>query len=135
MKTLRAITAGALVWAMVFALFTVMSFIPVIKDSELQQNMMVYIFLIPFAAIGSVMYYKKGLKTTNGIIIGIIMAITGLVLDAAITVPFVIEPAGGSYVSFFLSPLLAITVVEFITVVYFHWKIKILPSTEEKAIA
>lgn len=131
MKISRAIAAGTLVWVMIFALFTLMSFIPVVKDSELQQNMMVYVFLIPFVSIGSAFYYKKGHKATSGFITGVIMATTGLVLDSIITVPFIIVPAGGTYVSFFLNPLLAITIIVFLAVAYFYWKIKVSPTTTE----
>ena len=132
MKITRALLSGAFVWIMIFALFTIMSFIPVIKDSKLQQDMLVFIFLIPFAMAGAAFYYKKG-SQTNGLIIGSIMVAISLTLDALITVPYVIVPQGGSYASFFTDPFMAIIGVEFIATVYFYWKVKIKPQLNVEA--
>lgn len=124
MKVARTITSGAMIWVLIFITFTIMSFIPVVKNSEIQQNLILYILLIPIVIFGAKFYYKKGDKT-NGLIIGGTMAVIGLLLDALITVPFVIIPHSGSYVSFFINPLLWITTIEFILITYFYWKIKV----------
>ena len=124
MKVARTITSGAMIWVLIFITFTIMSFIPVIKNSEIQQNLILYIVLIPIVIFGAKFYYKKRDKT-NGLIIGGIMAVIGLFLDALITVPFVIIPHNGSYMSFFINPLLWITTIEFILITYFYWKMKV----------
>lgn len=127
MKISRTILAGIIVWSLIFFTFIVMSVVPVIKDSEIQQNLILYVLLIPFAFLGAKFYYKIEQKT-NGFIIGLIMAFTGIVLDALITVPFVIIPHDGSYTSFFSSPFLWITFIEFILIVFFYWKFSIKPN-------
>jgi len=66
MKTERAILSGILVWAMVFSLFIASSHVSIIEDSEIQQNLVVSIFLIPLTTLGAAIYYKKGEKT-NGL--------------------------------------------------------------------
>ncbi len=131
MKTTRAIASGIMIWVLIFITFTVMSFIPVIKNSELQQNLILYVLLIPIVIFGAKFYYKKD-KVTNGFIIGIIMSATGLLLDAFITVPFIIMPQNGNYTSFFINPLLWITTIEFILIVYFYWKLKVTKSVHNE---
>jgi len=128
MKVARTITSGAMIWLLIFITFTIMSFIPVVKNSEIQQNLILYVVLIPIVIFGAKFYYKSGDKT-NGFIIGGIMAVIGLILDALITVPFVIMPHNGSYVSFFINPLLWITTIEFILIVFLFWKYKVIKNT------
>jgi len=124
MKIIRAIVSGIIIWVLIFAVFTVMSFIPVIKDSELQQNMLLWIILIPITLLGVKFYYKKGFKT-NGLLIGVIIVVTSLILDALITLPYVIIPNNGNYYDFYTSPFLLITVIEIIIVTFFYWKSKV----------
>ena len=124
MKVVRVIVSGVLIWALIFIAFTLMSFIPLIKESELQQNLILYILLVPIVFLGATFYYKKGSKT-NGFFVGVVMTIIGLIIDTFITVPFVIIPQHGTYSSFFINPLLWITSIEFILIVYFYWKMKV----------
>ena len=124
MKLIRAVVSGLIIWTLIFIVFTVMSFIPVIKDSEIQQNMLLWVCLIPITILGVQFYYKKE-KKTNGIFIGLIIVAMSLILDASITVPYVIIPKGGSYYEFFTSPLLWITGAEIIIVSFLYWKNKI----------
>ncbi len=124
MKIIRAIVSGIIIWVLIFAVFTVMSFIPVIKDSELQQNMLLWIILIPITLLGLRFYYKKDFKT-NGLLLGVIIVATSLILDALITLPYVIIPNNGNYYDFFTSPFLLITIIEIIIVTFFYWKSKV----------
>jgi hypothetical protein len=124
MNKIRAVLTGSLVWIFVFIAFIVLGFVPIIKDSMDQQSLIVGILIIPFALFGASIYYRNGNKD-NGLIVGIIMAITALLLDALITVPFVYIPNGGSYHSFYTYPQLWLLVVVNLTTVYFYWKLKI----------
>ena len=126
MKKIRAILIGALVWVLVFAAFTTLAYLPVIKDSLNQQALIVGILIIPFAALGASIYYKNG-NTDNGFMVGVIMVVTALTLDALITVPFVEIPNGRSYQSFFTYPLLWLLVVVNVTTVFFYWTLKVKP--------
>ncbi len=124
MKVVRTIASGAMIWVFIFCTFTIMSFIPVVQKSEVQQNLILYVVLIPIVIFWAKFYYKKGDKT-NGLLLGGIMALVGLVLDFFITVPVVIVPQGGNYMSFYANPLLWITTIEFILITYFYWKMKV----------
>ena len=124
MNTKRAILSGSLVWLLIFSVFTVLSFIPGIKDSLTQQGLIISLCIIPFASWGTAIYYKKG-DIGNGLSVGIVMVATALILDVFITVPLVEIPHGGSYTRFFADPLLWILVVENIAVIYAWWKLKI----------
>ncbi len=128
MKITRAILSGGVAWMCVFTTFIILSFIPGIKDSEVQQGFVIGILLIPFASIGAALYYKKG-DNTNGFKVGLVMVFTALLLDVIITVPFVEIPYnGGSYFKFFTNPLLWFLVLENLAVVYFYWRLKVKPT-------
>jgi len=124
MKVVRAILTGIITWVLIFLSFTVMNLIPEIKDSELQKTLILYVLLIPIVLFGVKFYYKKGSKT-KGVWLGLVVATTGLTLDAIITVPAVIIPHGGDYISFFFDPLLWGITAEFILITYIYWKIKV----------
>ena len=124
MKIIRAIISGIIIWALIFLVFTVLSFVPLVKDSELQQNMLLWIILIPITILGVKFYYKKGFKT-NGLLIGAIIVVTGLILDALITLPYVIIPNNGNYYDFYTSPFLLVTIIEIIIVTFLYSKSKV----------
>lgn len=124
MIKIRAILVGALIWLLIFSTFTVLSYLPNIKNSALQQFLIVAPLVIPFTILGAYIFYKNGNKT-NGFIIGLIIVTTALILDVLITVPFTIIPNQGNYHSFFTSKFLWILVAEVVTIVYFYWVLKI----------
>lgn len=124
MKYLRTVLSGTLVWACVFTTFAVFAYVPGIKDSIDQQGVIADVLVIVYAAVGAAFYYKKGSKET-GLIIGPIMALTALILDVLITVPFVEIPAGRTYHSFFTSYVLWVLVAINMTTVYVYWKRKV----------
>ncbi len=128
---IKAILVGAFVWLFVFSAFTALSYIPGIRDSEVQQGLIVAVFLIPFAYLGASIFYKNGVEA-NGLVVGLIMVTTALILDAFITVPFTIIPLGGSYLSFYSSPILWILVSLNIGTIYFYWNTKIKRNTITK---
>lgn len=119
---LRSILSGAIVWSMIFTLFIVLSMIPVVKDSKSYQIIIVSIMLIFFALLGATFYYKKG-AIGHGLVVGSVMAATGLLLDACITVPLLILPIeGGSYSHFYSDPFLWILIAEsMIVVTLYHY--------------
>lgn len=128
MNISRAVLAGIMTWVLTFGSFAVMSFIPIIKDSELCQSLIVYLLLVPIVILGVRYYYNKG-ERTNGLIVGLIMVAIGLILDTLITIPFVMVPLGGSYASFFSRIFLWILVFEYVLVAFLYWKLKISISS------
>lgn len=127
MKNFRAIFTGALIWLFVFITFTILGFIPSIKDSLNQQTLIVAILILPYALFGAYLYYKNGNKV-HGLVSATIMSLTAILLDILITVPFVEIPKGGSYISFFTFPLFWLLVAINTTTVYCYWIFKIKRS-------
>lgn len=125
MNIVRASIIGSIVWVAIFSLFTLLSFIPITKDSQTLQATIIGICIVPLAYFGAKAYYKKGYGG-NGFVIGFIMVSVALILDALITVPLVEIPYnGGDYLTFFSSPILWILVAINIAVIYSYWKTKI----------
>ncbi|MCU0429082.1 MAG: DUF5367 domain-containing protein [Cytophagaceae bacterium] len=124
MNNIRAISTGAMIWLFIFITFSILSYVPSIKDSLHIQTLIVAIFIIPFAAFGAYVFYKNG-NNLNGLMAGTIMSATAIVLDAVITVPLVELPKGGSYESFFTFPLFWLLVAINTTTIYFYWMLSI----------
>lgn len=121
MLYLRAIASGVFIWSCVSLSFYALKHIPYIKDSFSTQAFIVMIGISVYAFLGACFYYKKGYKT-NGIIVGIILSGTALLMDILITVPFVEIPKGRNYQGFFSNPVLWILVLITVFTVYFYWK-------------
>lgn len=120
MNYLNAIRSGFIVWILLIITFAIFSSIPGIRDSMLQQTIVVTILMVGYATLGAALYYKKGVHH-HGIKVGQIISATALVLDALITVPLLEIPAGRSYASFFSSPLLWMLVLINMITVYMYW--------------
>ena len=112
MKWLNAIKYGAILWGMIFIEWSIIIFAPVLKNLGQWQFALHYIVLIPMALLAASKYYKKD-KKVNGFLLGVVFLVTGIVLDAIITVPLFI---GGDY-SFFTETLMLVGFAEMILVV------------------
>jgi uncharacterized membrane protein len=68
----------------------------------------------------SVLFYFKGKKikrnAREGLSLGLILVITGVILDAIITIPLWIIPQGGSYSSFLSDPYLIAGLIEVVII-------------------
>lgn len=128
MKTTRIILSGSLVWLLIFSAFVGLSFVPAVTGAPLAQWLIVGVLIIPFAAWGTAIYYRKGAKT-NGLVTALVMVTTALILDAVITVPFIEIPYNNSsYTRFFTNSLLWVLVAENMAVIYAYWRIKVKPK-------
>ena len=119
----RAIISAGIVWILAVLSFVTSYFIPVMSDPDLQANWVLSIALIPSALIGAHIYYRKGHKT-NGFVLGTSMFLVAMILDAAITVPFLIMPYGGNYITFFTDPGFWLIAVEYVSVVASYQQIQ-----------
>ncbi|MFB3388344.1 DUF5367 family protein [Flavobacterium sp. LAR06] len=117
----RGMLSGLFVWTCVSISFYILGNIQLIQDSFYWQAFIVMICISFYAFLAAQFYYKKEYQT-NGIITGILISSTALLLDVLITVPFVEIPNGRSYQSFFSSPVLWIFVLITVFTVYFYWK-------------
>ncbi len=124
MNRFRAISVGAMVWVFVFTAFTILSFIPGIKDYPDKQALVIAVLLVPFAVFGASLYYKNGNKG-HGLKVGLVMVIIAFSLDALITVPLLEIPNGRGYQHFFTYPLLYLLAAVNVLSVYIYWRLKI----------
>jgi len=120
MKTIRAITIGVMIWIMGVAAYSLSFSIPLMENVELQANLTLLIAVIPLVWFGAQQYYKKD-HTTHGLWIGFTFFSVAALLDALITVPFLIIPQGGSYAAFFGDPGFWLIGGVFLTTTVAYW--------------
>lgn len=121
MNYFRAALSGLLVWILVSISFYILGQIPFLKDFFWVQSLIVMFGIVFFGIFGAKIYFRKTSRT-NGLLLGITMSATALILDVLITVPFVEIPNGRSYYSFFTSPVLWLLAIINALSVYFYWK-------------
>ena len=119
----RATLSALIVWTLGVTAFVISYFIPVMEDPDAQANWVLSIALIPATILGARFYYQKG-GYTNGFLVGTYMFLVTIGLDACITVPVFILPAGGSHLSFFGDPGFWLIGLEYIAVVAAYWTIQ-----------
>jgi len=100
MRIVRAIGIGILLWVLIFAEISIFQI--GLQLTRLFAQVVHYILLIPIGILGAWMYYKSG-DEVNGFLLGIFVLITGIILDALITVPVFLE---GNYADFYADPFL-----------------------------
>ena len=103
MKKIRAIVIGTGIWGLGVGAFTSSFFVPLLRDAELQANLVLFLVVIPLVWYGTKLYYKSG-STTQGVWVGLTFFLVAAVLDALITVPFLVVPNGGNHLEFFSDP-------------------------------
>ncbi|WPO78907.1 DUF5367 family protein [Flavobacterium sp. KACC 22761] len=121
MNYFRATLSGFLVWILVSISFYILDQIPFIKKFFWLQSLIVMCGIVFFGIFGAKIYFRKN-SQTNGLLLGIAMSATALILDVLITVPFVEIPNRRSYYSFFTSPVLWLLATINVLSVYFYWK-------------
>jgi hypothetical protein len=117
------IISAIIVYALGVTAFVVSYFFPVMSDPDLQANWVLSIALIPSAALGAHIYYRKG-HMTNGFVLGVLMFLIAMILDTLITVPLLIMPHGGNHITFFTDPGFWLIAVEYVSVVAAYWQIE-----------
>ena len=116
MEIKRVIIATSIVWVLGVTAYILSHFIKIMDNPELQANVVLTLALIPSAILGTKFYYKNGAHT-NGFKLGVFMFLITICLDAIITVPVFIIPAGGDHLSFFSDPGFWFIGLEYILVV------------------
>lgn len=74
-----------------------------LDNPELQGNIVLSIMIIPAAMLGANHYYSRG-HNSPSLLLGVFMFLIAILLDAVITVPFFVIPAGGTYLQFYTDP-------------------------------
>ena len=96
LKSYKNATLWAVIlWALIFIVWSIIIFVPVLKDSLLWQWIIHYIVLIFLVWLCAANYFKKaGPSAKSGICLGIYFVIIGAILDAIVTVPLFVKDWG-----------------------------------------
>ena len=124
MNNFKAVLAGAVLWILLATTFFVLSGLPEIANSSHLQTLIAATLTLPYAIIGAYLYYRNK-ANGHGVLVGLIMSLTALLLDALITVPFFEIPSGGSYQQFYSNPLLWLLVLINVATVYGYWRVRV----------
>ncbi|WP_422860927.1 DUF5367 family protein [Flagellimonas sp. S174] len=124
MKTLRTISIGTLIWILGVGLYTLSFYVPIMKNAELQANLVLFVMVIPIVWMGCRLYYRNN-REAHGLLLGMVFFGISAALDALITVPMLIAPNGGSYQSFFIDIKFWMIGLEFILVALMYWNANI----------
>ncbi len=128
----RVAISGAVIYVIAVSAFLGSFFVPIMSDPELQANLVLSLALIPAAMVGAHLYYRKG-HQTNGFALGAALFFVAMILDALITVPLFVIPAGGSHLSFFTDPGFWLIGLEYILVVAAYRKVdQVLKASRSK---
>jgi len=119
----RASFSAVIVWTIGVTAFVTSYFVPVMNDPDAQANLVLSVALVPATILGARFYYHKGFGT-NGFLVGGYMFLVTILLDACITVPVFIFPAGGDHLTFFGDPGFWLIGLEYISVIAVYWTIQ-----------
>lgn len=117
---LFSVACAILVWTLGICFFLISYYLPILENATLQSNITLVLGIIPSACLGTYLFYKKSfLKPST---LALIFITTAVILDALITVPVFMIPAGSSHSEFFGDPMFYTIAVEFYFVVYYFGK-------------
>ncbi len=115
-----SILHGVLVWIFGLSFYLGSFYIPILENPEKQANLVLSITLIPSAMLGTYLFYIRGKMAS--VWLANTFVSTAIILDALITVPVFVIPAGGSYDEFFSSMSFYLIALEyFIVVLTYGW--------------
>ena len=129
MKTLRTVGIGTLIWVFGVTLYTLSFFVPIMENAESQANLVLFVGVMPLVWLGCQLYYRNN-REAHGLLLGLVFFAISGILDALITVPYLVIPNGGSYQSFFTDINFWLIGLEFILVSVVYWNLNVLPKTK-----
>lgn len=128
MKTIRVILIGVVIWILGVSSYTISFYIPIMKDAEMQANLVLFLSVIPLVWFGSALYYQAETKTP-GYKVGQTFLLVSAALDALITVPLFMVPNGVDHLTFFTSFGFWLVAFEFICIAALYYYIKVYSKT------
>ena len=105
-----SIVYGVLVWVLGLSFYFLSFYVPILENLELQSNIVLTLAIIPFASLGTYLFYKKQFRQPS--YLALTWIAVSIILYSLITMPFIVTD-GGSYSTFFGGPMFYILVVEF----------------------
>jgi hypothetical protein len=112
----RASIASLIIWILGVSAFVGSYYISLLDNADEQANWFLTVALIPAILIGVYVYYRRSSRT-NWFFLGGYMFLLTMLLDALITVPLFIIPAGGDHLSFFGDPGFWMLGIEYLLIV------------------
>ncbi|MEM9921511.1 MAG: DUF5367 family protein [Bacteroidota bacterium] len=129
LKVKSVLVAGFIAYIFGVSAFVGSFYVPFLPDPEVQANLVLSIAILPAAMLGARSYYRKG-HSTNGFLLGAAMFFVAMILDALITVPLFIIPAGGNHIAFFTDPGFWIIGLEYVLAVAIYWRLTKAVNTQ-----
>jgi hypothetical protein len=124
MKQFRILVIGIIIWIIGVSIYTLSFYIHILENPELQANIFLSLGILPVVWFGTKLYYRKK-SSTNGYWLGFAFFLVAAVLDALITVPFLMAPYGGTHYSFFTAIGFWLIGLEFIITTTLYWYLKV----------
>jgi len=121
---IRNTIIGTIIWMIGVSVYLLSFYISILDNVALQANLLLTLSIIPLVWFGAKVYYRK-LSKTNGVLVGLTFFLAAAFLDAAITVPYLIIPNGGSYRQFFTDEGFWLIGLEFIIITTLYWYLNI----------
>lgn len=125
----HATFSGVIIYVLGVSAFISSFMVPILSDPELQANLVLMFTIIPAATLGAHLYYRRG-HETHGFLLGTALFFVAMVLDAIITVPLFVIPAGGNHITFFTDPGFWLIAVEYLAVVVIYWQVSKVMRTK-----
>lgn len=114
---LLSIITAIIVWLLGVSFYLASFQLSILKNVEVQANIILALGIIPSVYLGTYLFYKKASPKPSYLALTYIgIAAT---LDALITVPLFVIPAGGSHLEFFSNPVFYLIVVEIYVLVFY----------------
>ncbi len=118
---------GLFNWVMVFVVFIALIYFPLTQNSLLLQNLFLLLTVAISTFISATLYYKNG-AVGHGLAVGAVHIALPLLMDALVTVPFILIPYGSSYDEFYTNPILLPVIAEVVLITYAYWQSKVKAS-------
>ena len=129
MKIYRAIIIALIIWILGVSAFSLSFLVPILENAQQQANLVLVLTVLPLVWFGSKLYYQTGSKA-KGHWVGLSFFSIAALLDALITVPFLVVPSGGSYLEFYTDPGFWCIGLLFIGVPSLYHHLNVKPNTE-----
>lgn len=94
MKLLKTISFGALLWVLIFFEVSILIFGFDLNDGALYYTTHYILSILLVGIITAIYFNKEEANFSNGIRVGIVFAITGIILDSIITIPLFVKDYG-----------------------------------------
>ncbi len=129
MKTIRVLLTGILIWIGGLTIYSLSYFVPILENPDRQADIALTFAILPLAVLGAHFYYQKH-NGPSGYKVGLILVLIAILLDALITVPYII-PNRGAYKEFFVAPGFWLIALEYYLAVVLYWQLKIRISNKK----